>query len=99
MIDLFFIIVEFNIIVNPNHIKASKWVVNIEQVTLKDLKEFLFALYQFPELQKDVATLAFSYNGEKYSPKSNLEFQNMLQLFVSRNSLKFTVFIETSLSF
>ncbi|CAB4436745.1 unnamed protein product [Rhizophagus irregularis] len=49
--------------------KTSKWIVNIEQVTLKDLKEFIFALYQFPELQKDIATLAFSYNDEKYSPK------------------------------
>jgi hypothetical protein len=68
-------------------------------VTLKDLKEFIFALYQFPELQKDVVTLVFSCNDEKYSPKSNLEFQNMLQLFASRNSFKFTVFIETSLSF
>ncbi|PKY49122.1 hypothetical protein RhiirA4_464958 [Rhizophagus irregularis] len=92
-------IVEFNIIVNPKRTKVSKWIVNIEQVTLKDLKEFVFALYQFPELQKDVATLAFSCNDEKYSPKSDLEFQNMLQLFVSKNNLKFTVYIETSLSF
>ncbi|CAB4433372.1 unnamed protein product [Rhizophagus irregularis] len=90
---------EFDIIVNPKRTKTSKWIVNIEQVTLKDLKEFIFALYQFPELQKDIATLAFSCNDEKYSPKSDLEFQNMLQLFVSRNSLKFTVSIETSLSF
>ncbi|PKC02488.1 hypothetical protein RhiirA5_380939 [Rhizophagus irregularis] len=90
---------KFNIIVNPKRTKASKWIANIEQVTLKDLKEFIFALYQSPELQKDVATLAFSCNDEKYSPKSDLEFQNMLQLFVSKNSLKFTVFIETSLSF
>ncbi|PKY59394.1 hypothetical protein RhiirA4_482110 [Rhizophagus irregularis] len=92
-------IYEFNIIVNPKRTKASKWIANIEQVTLKDLKEFIFALYQSPELQKDVVTLVFSCNDEKYSPKSNLEFQNMLQLFASRNSLKFTVFIETSLSF
>uniref|UniRef100_U9TX99 Crinkler effector protein N-terminal domain-containing protein n=1 Tax=Rhizophagus irregularis (strain DAOM 181602 / DAOM 197198 / MUCL 43194) TaxID=747089 RepID=U9TX99_RHIID len=92
-------IYEFNIIVNPKRTKASKWIANIEQVTLKDLKEFIFALYQSPELQKDVATLAFSCNDEKYSPKSDLEFQNMLQLFVSKNSLKFTVFIETSISF
>uniref|UniRef100_U9ULS9 Crinkler effector protein N-terminal domain-containing protein n=1 Tax=Rhizophagus irregularis (strain DAOM 181602 / DAOM 197198 / MUCL 43194) TaxID=747089 RepID=U9ULS9_RHIID len=92
-------IYEFDIIVNPKRTKTSKWIVNIEQVTLKDLKEFIFALYQFPELQKDIATLAFSCNDEKYSPKSDLEFQNMLQLFVSRNSLKFTISIETSLSF
>ncbi|CAB5321539.1 unnamed protein product [Rhizophagus irregularis] len=48
---------------------ASKWIANIEQVTLKDLKEFIFALYQSPELQKDVVTLVFSCNDEKYSPK------------------------------
>ncbi|CAB4393529.1 unnamed protein product [Rhizophagus irregularis] len=51
--------------------KASKWIANIEQVTLKDLKEFIFALYQSPELQKDVVTLVFSCNDEKYSPKGN----------------------------
>ncbi|PKK55254.1 hypothetical protein RhiirC2_722521, partial [Rhizophagus irregularis] len=62
-------IYEFDIIVNPKRTKTSKWIVNIEQVTFKDLKEFIFALYQFPELQKDIATLAFSCNDEKYSPK------------------------------
>ncbi|CAB4474107.1 unnamed protein product [Rhizophagus irregularis] len=67
--DLYFIIIEFDIIVNPKRTKTSKWIVNIEQVTLKDLKEFIFTLYQFPELQKDISTLAFSCNDEKYSPK------------------------------
>ncbi|PKY31934.1 hypothetical protein RhiirB3_393672 [Rhizophagus irregularis] len=42
---------EFNIIVNPKRTKASKWIANIEQVTLKDLKEFIFASYQSPELE------------------------------------------------
>ncbi|RGB35644.1 hypothetical protein C1646_667554 [Rhizophagus diaphanus] len=67
-------IYEFNtIVVNPKRTKASKWIANIEQVTLKDLKESIFALYQSPELEKDVATLSFSCNDEKYSPKSDLE--------------------------
>ncbi|POG77923.1 hypothetical protein GLOIN_2v1767245 [Rhizophagus irregularis DAOM 181602=DAOM 197198] len=44
---------EFNIIVNPKRTKASKWIANIEQVTLKDLKEFIFASYQSPELDED----------------------------------------------
>ncbi|CAB4387379.1 unnamed protein product [Rhizophagus irregularis] len=52
------------------HHRRSKWsIANIEQFTLKDLKEFIFALYQSPELEKDVATLAFSCNDEKYSGK------------------------------
>ncbi|CAB4414474.1 unnamed protein product [Rhizophagus irregularis] len=92
-------IYEFNIIVNPKRTKAFNWVANIEQVTLKDLKETIFSLYQFPELEKNGATLAFSCNDKKYSPQINLEFQNMLQLFVLKRNFKFTVFIETSLSF
>lgn len=39
------------------------------------------------------------WDDEKYSPQSDSEFQNMLQLFISRSSFKFTVFIEKSLSF
>ncbi|PKK59834.1 hypothetical protein RhiirC2_794242, partial [Rhizophagus irregularis] len=92
-------IYEFNIIVNPKRTKSFNWVANIEQVTLKDLKETIFSLYQFPELEKNGATLAFSCNDKKYSPQINLEFQNMLQLFVLKRNFKFTVFIETSLSF
>jgi hypothetical protein len=38
-------------------------------------------------------------NGEKYFSQNDLEFQNLLQLFVTKSYFKFTVFIETSLSF
>jgi hypothetical protein len=55
-------------------------------------------LYQSPEFEKDGATLIFACNNEKYFPKGDLEFQNILHLFVLKSSFKFTVFIETSLS-
>ncbi|CAB4492810.1 unnamed protein product [Rhizophagus irregularis] len=76
--------------------KAFNWVANRP---LKDLKETIFSLYQFPELEKNGATLTFSCNEKQYSPQIYLEFLNMLQLFVLKRSSKFTVFIETSLSF
>ncbi|PKK57945.1 hypothetical protein RhiirC2_797124 [Rhizophagus irregularis] len=82
--------------INPKCIKAFNWVANRP---LKDLKETIFSLYQFPELEKNGATLTFSCNEKQYSPQINLEFQNMLQLFVLKRSSKFTVFIGTSLSF
>ncbi|RGB22946.1 hypothetical protein C1646_775258 [Rhizophagus diaphanus] len=86
-------------LVNLQLHENNELLVTKKQVTLKDLKETIFSLYQFPELEKNGATLAFSCNDKKYSPQINLEFQNMLQLFVLKRSFKFTVFIETSLSF
>ncbi|RGB21792.1 hypothetical protein C1646_777245 [Rhizophagus diaphanus] len=56
------------IIVSLPETAAFKWVANIEQLTLKDLKETIFSLYQFPELEKNGAILAFSCNDKKYSP-------------------------------
>jgi hypothetical protein len=93
------VIVEFDVIVNPKRTKAFKWVANIDQVTLGDLRESIFAMHQLPELEKDGATFTFECNGDKYSPQSDLELRNILQLFVAKSSLKFTVFIETSLFF
>ncbi|GBC01773.1 hypothetical protein RclHR1_04320014 [Rhizophagus clarus] len=92
-------IYEFDIIVNPKRTKSFRWVANIKQATLKDLKKSIFAIYQTPELENDGAIITVTCNGEKYSPQNDLEFQNILQLFVSRNDFRFTVFVETSLSF
>ncbi|PKK59717.1 hypothetical protein RhiirC2_794427 [Rhizophagus irregularis] len=80
-------------------IYGIQWVANIDQVTLGDSRESIFAMHQLPELEKDSATFTFECNGYKYSPQSDLELRNILQLFVAKSSLKFTVFIETSLSF
>ncbi|PKC09851.1 hypothetical protein RhiirA5_415141 [Rhizophagus irregularis] len=52
---------EFNIIVNPKRTKASKWIANIEQVTLKDLKEFIFASYQSPELENIIILSSWTF--------------------------------------
>ncbi|CAI2181722.1 1637_t:CDS:2 [Funneliformis geosporum] len=44
---------EFDVIVNLKRIKAFKWIANIDQVNLEDLRESIYAMYQTLELEKD----------------------------------------------
>ncbi|CAG8556190.1 7636_t:CDS:2 [Funneliformis caledonium] len=53
---------EFDVIVNPKRIKSFKWIANIDQVNLGDLRESIIAMYQPPELVKDGVTLTFVNN-------------------------------------
>ncbi|RHZ43756.1 hypothetical protein Glove_856g5 [Diversispora epigaea] len=41
------------------------------------------------------AVLNFMYNGDRYSSRNDVLFLEMLRLLISKNNLKFTVFIET----
>ncbi|GBB90811.1 hypothetical protein RclHR1_01790018 [Rhizophagus clarus] len=91
--------VEFDVIVKPKRTNGFKWIVNIEQATLESLKETINTRYQNSDLENGEAVLNFFCDGGNYSPRSNLEFRNMLWLLISKNSLKFSVNIETTLSF
>ncbi|CAB4432774.1 unnamed protein product [Rhizophagus irregularis] len=50
-------IYEFDVIVNPKRTKAFKWVANIDQVTLGDLRESIFAMHQPQNLRRMVQHL------------------------------------------
>ncbi|RIA99327.1 hypothetical protein C1645_811563 [Glomus cerebriforme] len=54
------------------------------------------AMYQTPALENDGTVLNMLNDSGKYSPRIDQDLREMLQLFVSKNNLKFTVFIETS---
>ncbi|GBC10145.1 hypothetical protein RclHR1_09390001 [Rhizophagus clarus] len=85
---------EFDIIVKPKQ-KANKWTVNIEQGTLSNLKDYICELYKPPALENDGAVLNFMNNEGKYYSRNDVAFWEMLRSLVSKNNLKFTVFIET----
>ncbi|KAF0520297.1 crinkler family protein [Gigaspora margarita] len=86
---------EFDVLVSPKRTKSFRWIANIEQVTLRNLKESIFAIYKTSVLENNGAILNFMSDGGKYFPQNDMEFCNMLQLFVKKNHLKFTVNIET----
>ncbi|PKK62235.1 hypothetical protein RhiirC2_870274 [Rhizophagus irregularis] len=52
-------------------------------------------MYQPPALENDGAVLNFMNDGGRYSPRNDVAFRDMLQSFVSKNNLKFTVLIDT----
>ncbi|CAG8766684.1 6702_t:CDS:1, partial [Ambispora leptoticha] len=79
----------------PKRVKSFKWTVNIEHATLEGLKKSIRAIYQTPALENDGAVFKLVSDSGKYSPRSDLDLCEILQLLVSKNNLKFTVFIET----
>ncbi|KAF0432865.1 crinkler family protein [Gigaspora margarita] len=83
----------------PKRTKSFRWITNIEQVTLRNLKESIIAIYKTPVLENNGAILNFMSGGGKYFPQTDMEFCNMLQLFVKKNHLEFTVNTETSSPF
>ncbi|CAG8568241.1 3767_t:CDS:2, partial [Paraglomus occultum] len=85
---------DFDVVVKPKQ-KANKWTVNIEQAGLKDLKDYIRELYKPPALENDGAVLNFMSDGDRYLPRNDVSFREMLQSLVSKTKLKFTVFIET----
>ncbi|CAJ0766413.1 22595_t:CDS:2, partial [Entrophospora sp. SA101] len=74
--------------------KANKWTANIEHATLKGLKDYIRKMYQPPALENDGVELNLMNDGEKYFPHNDQDLREMLRIFVSKNNLKFTVFIE-----
>ena len=88
-------VAEFDVVVSPKRTKGFKWTVNIEHATLEALKNSIRAVYQTPALENDGAVFNMVCDGGKYSPRNDQEFCEMLHLLVSKNSFKFTVFIET----
>ncbi|CAB4434028.1 unnamed protein product [Rhizophagus irregularis] len=86
---------EFDVVLHPKR-KPNKWTASIEQVTLEGLKDYIRKEYGPPSLEKDGAVLKFtSEDKERYSPWNDQDLREMLQLFVAKNSFKFTVIIET----
>ncbi|CAG8853076.1 37261_t:CDS:1, partial [Gigaspora margarita] len=87
-------IVEFEVVVHPKR-KANKWTTNIEKASLVGLKDYIRKMYQPPALENDGAELNLMNDGKKYFPYNDQDLREMLRIFVSKNNLKFTVFIET----
>jgi hypothetical protein len=81
--------------VSPKRTKSFKWTVNIVHATLEGLKNSIRAMYQTPALENDGAVFNIVNDSGKYSPRNDQDLREMLRIFVSRNNLKFTVFIET----
>ncbi len=84
----------FDVVVSPKR-KANKWTVNIEQAGLVEFKEYIRELYRPPALENDGAMLNFLSDGDRYYPRNDPSFREMLRSLVSKNNPKFTVFIET----
>ncbi|CAB4418757.1 unnamed protein product [Rhizophagus irregularis] len=85
----------FDVVVSPKRTKGFKWTVNIEDATLEGLKNSIREMEKPPALENDGAVLNFISSSERYSPRNDQDLCKMLQLFVSNNSFKFTVLIET----
>ncbi|CAG8594788.1 2716_t:CDS:2 [Paraglomus occultum] len=86
---------KFDVIVSPKRTKGFKWTVNINHATLEGLKKSIYAIYQTSALENDGAVFNIVSDSGKYSPRNDQDLCEMLQLLVSKNGLKFTVFIET----
>ncbi len=52
-------------------------------------------MYPTPALENDGAELNMLNDSGKYSPRNDQDLREVLRIFVSKNNLKFTVFIET----
>src|SRR5436190_9282500 len=87
-------IIDFDVVVHPKR-KPNKWTANIEHATLEGLKEYIRKMYQPPALENDGAELNLMNDGEKYFPHNDQDLREMLCIFISKNNLKLTVFIET----
>ncbi|CAG8573945.1 11231_t:CDS:2 [Dentiscutata heterogama] len=85
---------EFEVVVHPKQ-KANKWTTNIKKASLVGLKDYIRKMYQPPALENDGTELNLMNDRKKYFPYNDQDLHEMLCIFVSKNNLKFTVFIET----
>ncbi|PKB99546.1 hypothetical protein RhiirA5_429516 [Rhizophagus irregularis] len=69
--------------------------VNIEHATLEGLKNFIRGACPTPALENDGAVLNILNDEGKYFPVNDQDLRELLQVFVSKNNLKFTVIVET----
>ncbi|GBC48383.2 hypothetical protein GLOIN_2v1658885 [Rhizophagus irregularis DAOM 181602=DAOM 197198] len=54
-----------------------------------------YGVYKAPALETNGAELSMLNDSGKFSPRNDQSLHDMLHIFVSKNNLKFTVFIET----
>ncbi|CAG8699285.1 11641_t:CDS:2, partial [Funneliformis caledonium] len=85
----------FDVVVSPKRTKGFKWTVNIEDATLKGLKEYIQKIEKPPALENDSAVLKLISDGKRYSPWNDQDLCKVLRLFILKKNFKFTVFIET----
>jgi hypothetical protein len=68
--------------------------VNIKHATLEGLKEHIHTMNSTPALDNNGAELSMLNDCGKFSPRNDQNLREMLSIFVSKNNLKFTMFIE-----
>ncbi|CAG8449696.1 744_t:CDS:2 [Gigaspora rosea] len=88
---------EFTVIVKPKTVSGFKWVADIDKVTLDNLKNEIKDRKLSPVLEDNhFAILEFSYENEseKFIPKDDREFCNLLRIFISEK--KFRLYISIS---
>jgi hypothetical protein len=85
----------FDVVVSLRRTKSFKWTVNIEHATLEGLKNSILAMYQTPAFENDGAELNMLNDSGKYSLRNDQDIREVLRILVSKNNLRFTVFIET----
>ncbi|RHZ67048.1 hypothetical protein Glove_303g133 [Diversispora epigaea] len=90
---------DFKILVSPKWKNGFKWTVDIDHATLESLKKTIYEIEKSPILENNGAILDFKVkngsdgNDERYAPRSDQTFREMLRQFVSKKNFKFTVFI------
>ncbi|PKB97236.1 hypothetical protein RhiirA5_506297 [Rhizophagus irregularis] len=85
----------FDVVIKPKRVKTFKWTVNIEHATLEGLKNFIRGTCPTPALENDGAVLNILNDEGKYLPMNDQDLRELLQVFVSKKNLKFTVTVET----
>ncbi|CAG8481726.1 8104_t:CDS:1, partial [Ambispora leptoticha] len=62
---------------------------------LENLRNDIFAVFKTPALENPAVVFNIMNDGDRYSPRNDVSFREILRLLISKSSLKFTVFIET----
>lgn len=75
--------------------KNFKWTVNIKHTILDRFKEYIHEVYKTLALENDGAELSMLNDSRKFSSQNDQGLCEMLHIFVSKNNLKFTMFIKT----
>ncbi|RHZ75348.1 hypothetical protein Glove_216g149 [Diversispora epigaea] len=89
---------EFDVVVSPKRTKGFKWTVDVDHATIEDLKKVIYDIEKTPALENSCAVLDFVYNSgsnEKYSPRNDQAFREMLRQFISKQNFKFIVIMGT----
>jgi hypothetical protein len=90
---------DFKVIVSPRWKNGFKWTVDIDHATLESLKKTIYEIENTPTLEKNGAILDFKVkngsdgNDERWAPRNDQKFREMLRQFVSKKNFTFTVLI------